>query len=454
VASFIVRVPGGFFCVPIERRLSTLDAAPTGGAGAWPSHAKAGERRAGPTIASPRRRALLVSALVALVLHGAIVGGIGGPAVGTTAELGAAPVSVRTVEPDAKGKAGTIAGDVEPAREPAAPAAGPLPAPGPTARQGRVTKAEEDTHPGPFERLGAHLDEATAVSRGPVAAAPAPVPAAVAAPADPTAVAAAPAESVSAAGVDAPPPMHPAEPGVAPATGSTAAGEAPSPVAAGEAPPPVYATRLPPSATMRYQVRRGVLRGTGEIRWRASGESYQLVLEARVAGLTLLIQTSDGAIDANGLAPRRFLDQRARRPAQAANFRRDIDRITFSGPAVEWPLLPGSQDRLSWMIQLSAIAAATPGRVAEGGRISMLVVGARGEAAVWTMRSAGPEEVETAWGTAHAVRLVRDGHSLYDTHAEIWLDPERDYLPVRATLRNGAGASEYDLLLERVDPAR
>jgi hypothetical protein len=105
------------------------------------------------------------------------------------------------------------------------------------------------------------------------------------------------------------------------------------------------------------------------------------------------------------------------------------------------------------MIQLAAIAAAEPGLLVEGGRISMIVVGARGEAGVWTLRFAWREDVETAWGTVHAVKLVREGHSVHDTNAEIWLDPERDYLPAHATMRNSAGVAEYDLLLEGVEPA-
>ena len=164
------------------------------------------------------------------------------------------------------------------------------------------------------------------------------------------------------------------------------------------------------------------------------------------------MQTSEGDIGVHGLAPVRFLDQRARRSAQAANFRRDDGRITFSGTGVEWPLLAGSQDRLSWMIQLAGIAAAEPERLVDGGRITMVVVGARGDAGVWAFRCAGRETIETVRGTVHAVKLVRDGRSAYDTSAEIWLDPERSYLPAHATLRNSAGASEYDLLLERVEP--
>jgi hypothetical protein len=135
----------------------------------------------------------------------------------------------------------------------------------------------------------------------------------------------------------------------------------------------------------------------------------------------------------------------------AANFRRDDGRITFSGSGAEWPLLAGSQDRLSWMIQLAGIAAAEPERLVDGGRIAMVVVGARGDASVWTLHHAGRETIETVSGPANAVKLVREGRSAFDTSAEIWLDPERSYLPAQATLRNSGGAPEYDLLLERVE---
>lgn len=232
---------------------------------------------------------------------------------------------------------------------------------------------------------------------------------------------------------------------------------APAPMAsvetflAGSEPPPLYRTRLPPAATLHYQVRRGMFSGTGDIRWQPSGQSYRIALEARIAGLTLLRQTSEGEIDAHGLRPTRFLDQRARRAAQAANFRRDVGRISYSGTNVEWPLLQGSQDRLSWMIQIAGIAAAQPERLVAGAQVIMVVAGARGDADVWTLRCTGPDTLETAWGTVHAIRLVRDGRSTYDTRAEVWLDPERGYLPARATLGNST-SPEYDLLLERIDP--
>ena len=368
-----------------------------------------------------------------MLVHGALVGGIGGLAIGTAADPAATAVLVRTID--------TVGATATPGAEPtAAEAPVPVPALPPSKPQVArpplepvATAAPTASEPAPAEEtVGAHIETIAST---------------------PPKVEAAQPESALDATSAPPPQSNGAAVAMAAASSPGAVTEpASSLLTEGEQPPPVYRTRLPPSGTLRYQVRRGFLRGTGEIRWQSSDAGYRLVLEARIAGLLLLVQTSEGAIDANGLAPRRFLDQRARRLPQAANFRRDIDRITFSGPGVEWPLLPGSQDRLSWMIQLAGIAAAQPALLAEGGRISMVVIGARGEASVWTLRCEGHEDVETASGTVHAVKLVRQGHSLYDSNAEIWLDPARDFLPAHATLRNSAGAAEYDLLLERVEP--
>jgi len=382
-----------------------------------------------------RRRALVACAVLALALHALFIGQIGGLVAGT-ADPSVAPISVRTVpeEPPV---------DV-PAPTPAvAPVAIPVPAPRP-ARPLRQPREPAVAASRPPASQGVEASANSSESSAALAQSAGARDASLAVPAD-VPLAAIPADAPASVPSDA-----------AEATAAAAAGgdarSAPSLLAAGDEPPPLYRTRMPPSVTLHYQVRRGFLRGTGQIRWQPDGDRYRLALEANVAGLTLLIQTSEGVIDANGLAPVRFLDQRARRSPQAANFRRDDGRITFSGTGVEWPLVPGSQDRLSWMIQLAGIAAAEPERLVDGGRITMVVVGARGDAGIWTLRYAGRETIETAWGTVHAVKLVREGRSAYDTSAEIWLDPERSYLPAHATLRNSGGASEYDLLLERVDP--
>jgi hypothetical protein len=103
------------------------------------------------------------------------------------------------------------------------------------------------------------------------------------------------------------------------------------------------------------------------------------------------------------------------------------------------------------MIQLGGIVAADPA-LATSGRISMVLVSARGEASVRSARFAGRENAETVSGSVPALKFVVDGHSAYDGSFEIWLDPARGYLPAHATSRSSSGEAEFELLLQRADP--
>lgn len=206
-----------------------------------------------------------------------------------------------------------------------------------------------------------------------------------------------------------------------------------------EAPPPLYRTEMPPAATLRYLLQRGLLRGDGELHWRPGDGRYEIRLEGRVAGLAILTQVSTGGFDAAGLAPLRYTDQRPRRGVQAANFQRDVGKITFSGPSTEFPLVPGTQDRVSWMIQLAAAVAADPQRAAPGARTEFEVSGARADVDVWTFRSLGAETITAGGAPVSALHFIREPRSAYDTRVDVWLDPQQHHLPVRAALRNGDG---------------
>ncbi len=202
-------------------------------------------------------------------------------------------------------------------------------------------------------------------------------------------------------------------------------------------PPPLYATRLPPPLTLRYELRRGRLSGSGELLWRPAGGRYSLRLEGSVVGLNVLTQESTGTLEPHGLVPERFTDQRARRPMVAANFEREAGRIRFSGPSTELPWQAGVQDRLSWMMQLAGVAEAEPQHLAAGERIVMQVVGARGDASIWAFRSLGPEPLAMFGESLATVHLLREPRHPYDTRVEVWLDPARHHLPVRATMGSG-----------------
>lgn len=227
----------------------------------------------------------------------------------------------------------------------------------------------------------------------------------------------------------------------------------PSPAPAAEGDVPVYRTQLPPSMRLQYALQRGALAGSGELQWQLADGEYQLSLEGRLAGLAglaVMRQVSRGRIDEAGLAPQRFTDQRLRGGVQAANFQRDKGKVTFSGPSTEYPLLPGTQDRLSWMLQLAAIAAAEPARLAAGGKVILYVVGARGDADVWVFRFVDFETIETPLGPVRAAKFSRDARRLYDTDVDAWLDPTRDHLPVKARLGTSPDGEVLELQLQAV----
>jgi hypothetical protein len=208
---------------------------------------------------------------------------------------------------------------------------------------------------------------------------------------------------------------------------------------------PVYATRLPPAGRWHYRLQRGLVVGDAELRWAPQADAtYELALEGRVAGVTQLDWVSQGRIDAAGIAPERFALRRRGRDRQAVNFQREAGKITFSGPTHELPLLPGAQDRLSWMLQLPAIVAAAPERIAIGATVLLYVAGARGDGDVWSFVVEGVEML----GITPALKFVREPRKLYDTRVEIWLDPAGSYMPLRAVQTPTGGGAALELVRE------
>ena len=345
----------------------------------------------------PPQRVLLTLVGVALLLHAALLSGVqlGLPQPERSA---AAPVQVRMRRaPDA------VAAIVAPAAEPSV-----APPPQPAAPQPAPARV-------PTPRVKAAASQA-------VAAVPPP-------PADVTNA----APAASAASVT--------ETRAAAATSASREGEI-----------PLYRTLFPPPLTLHYALSRGALSGTGELQWRPADGQYQLRLEGRLAGRPVLVQNSQGGFDDAGIAPLRFTDQRMRRDVKAANFQRAVGKITFSGPSTEYPLLIGAQDRLSWMIQLAAVAAAEPQRLAPGGKVALYVVGARGDADLWIFRYVAHEDVATVAGPVPAVKFAREPRGAYDTQVEAWLAPAHHHLPVRARLSHSPDSEALELLLNDITP--
>ena len=222
-----------------------------------------------------------------------------------------------------------------------------------------------------------------------------------------------------------------------------------APLAAAAPAPPMPAVRLPPPVALEYTLQRGWVSGTGWLRWQWADGRYQLSLEGQALGLTLLSWTSRGTVDAQGLAPLRFADRRLNRGENVATFDRAAGRITYAGPKasdVVVPLVSGAQDRLSWMVQLPALLEADPALRRSGQRITLFVSGARADAELWHFVVVDRQPLLLASGAViQVLHLARESDQGKDKRAEIWLDPERSYMPVRARLSSGSDALELTL---------
>lgn len=275
---------------------------------------------------------------------------------------------------------------------------------------------------------------------------PTPAPAPVA-PARPQAVATAPAP---------PPPVAPPPekaPGPRPRAESTPP-VPPTPAPQASTPeastPPTAATPFVPNAlgvpqpnVMRYEVAvqaRGGLGFTGQARldWWHNGQQYDLRLELTGLGPRDRTQESSGQITEEGLAPNRFLEKA--RAQQATHFDRSRKRVVFSNNQPEAPLLPGMQDRLSVIVQLSMLLSGEPARFPPGTQLAIPTASTR-DAQDWVFRVDAEEDLDLPGGKVRALKLERLPRREYDQRIELWLAPGKDYAPVRLRLTNPDGGS-------------
>lgn len=208
----------------------------------------------------------------------------------------------------------------------------------------------------------------------------------------------------------------------------------------------MYATRLPPPFRLAYTLRRGAMSGQAELSLQRTSAGYELELKGTVLGLEVLGMSSRGGLGPHGLMPERFVDRRRGKDRLAANFDHGAGRITYSGTPAAQALLPGAQDRLSWMAQLAAVIEADPARYPAGSRIAMSVSGARGDVDTWTFITQGRQRLSLPSGTGvETLRLTREPRRPYDTQVEVWLDPAQHHLPVRARLTVLPGGDTLEL---------
>lgn len=373
-----------------------------------------------------RRREALQALAVAIALHAVLIAALPSavePPRGTAAAAATAAPSVL---------------DIRSLEAPTAPAAAP-----PPVTLARSTPAPQATRDVAERTTGA--DAAPDPAQAPLATTPGPLPTTLGPTASTQARTATGGGEEIPAETDRPVSARIADAGVQ-AAGSLAVAVASRDPPGSEEAAPVYATAVPGDFRWTYTLKRGLLSGTGELWLRTQAGRYELDLRGTALGMEIIGMSSRGGFDAAGFAPERFVDRRRGRDRLAANFDRVQRRITYSGPASEHPLAAGTQDRLSWMVQLAAIVQAAPHRFGPGARITVPVSGARADLDLWTFSVRARQAVDTPAGPiAQALMLMREPRRPYDTQVEVWLDPSRQHLPVRARMTVLPGGETLEL---------
>lgn len=273
---------------------------------------------------------------------------------------------------------------------------------------------------------------------------PGKVPSAVAAPA-PSAPIKAPEIPALETETPAPAPVLPASAPAAPLEAQASEAVAPEAVAEVTAAPRAAreltlktgAVRLPGSALVKYKVEANKFpfSANGELLWQQDDQAYKARLSFSAFGQTRM-QTSQGLITPEGLAPVRFADKY--RSEVAAHFNREQGQVTFSANTPNVPLLAGAQDRLSVILQLAALIAGNPGQYAPATTVTVQVVGAR-DADTWLFTVGEEETLSLAGGELRAIKLVRNPRLAFDQKVELWLATRLDYLPVRLKITEANG---------------
>lgn len=195
-----------------------------------------------------------------------------------------------------------------------------------------------------------------------------------------------------------------------------------------------YRVRFPPSVLLTYDVTRSsagglsAAAGTAQLTWRTDGARYELDVDGAPGRLH-----SEGTGSDAGIAPRRASEE-AGGVTLVTEFDGDGHRVLFRAAGTEAPDYVGVQDRASLLMQLAGIGLADPDQMTD--TVEVVVAGAR-DLRVARFQVLGQEDVATAAGAVAAVHLAErapPGQGRLD----VWLAPQRGWLPVQIRIDDGA----------------
>lgn len=99
------------------------------------------------------------------------------------------------------------------------------------------------------------------------------------------------------------------------------------------------------------------------------------------------------------------------------NFQRDTGLVTYSGPTGQMALVPGAQDRLSWLVQLLALVEAQAPGQGLPERLALWVAGPQGDGADWWF--------DVRWDAHHGCwHFSRRAERRFDVQVQVWVARE------------------------------
>jgi hypothetical protein len=199
-------------------------------------------------------------------------------------------------------------------------------------------------------------------------------------------------------------------------------------------PIPVPSTRTRLVYDITGQVRGLPVFAEGLFEWTVQDGRYDASLAVRMALLGTRTQTSVGRIGPQGLVPERFGERQ--RDEAATHFDYEGQRIRFSRNRPDAPLIPGTQDRLSVILQLAAHLQAQP---MQTGQSMAIPVASSREVDLWTWSIGEATTVDLPQGPVLARHLIRPALHERDNTIELWLAPSLQHLPVRIRITQSNG---------------
>lgn len=194
---------------------------------------------------------------------------------------------------------------------------------------------------------------------------------------------------------------------------------------------------LPAQARLVYDVlagQDGFRLGQAVYAWRADGERYRLESVAEAQGVATLfmrgrmVQTSEGRIDGQGLVPEQFAQRKQEKPKGAARF--DWGRRLLIMSRGTEPLAKGAQDLLSFPFHLALT-------VTEDMAAWRMPVTNGRSLKTYQFQVMGRERLRL--GKAMVDVLHVRGSRAGDDNLDVWLAPERNWLPLRIRTEDDKG---------------